>query len=1184
MPLSGATIRLVDSKGRSVFYRFQNYSEGLVTTNPILGMVIIPIHDLDDLYDQVAESATLELEADTSEFSQLKRFTDNALQYVAIQFAQAVNKSFNEGAIGIYADINALPTLLGTSNLVPSKDELGTLSPQQLASLNAKFNKNLTGNPMDPGKVHLRMSVPGVIGNTGGDPSHPSRNQIHSTLPDPKVDENNFLQGVSPWASGSFVGGNSHEYHAGIRLLSGSSWSYNSLLTPHQLPTLMHPSISTRGVTEGVSEGFNTGNNTISAFEDIDLNADRFYDSPKLKSENGEDLPLRINFKSPVRSKTIIEIPINPTVSTEVWLSTGSAKHTSAYSSRELGLAAGINSGLAYYNFSANRWEIIGDLTTGSNVDVVNQTTDVRTGSMLAFRQGPYGSIALETADTADTATNEMAKSAFSQNIKSTGIPTNYAGFPLASKFDATGSQLLDISGHINHPFLLEKVEIHWSGTVGTSPANLEDAPGVSSNQFFILNQYTTPIDATFSRQYLTLDGTATSQKSTGTIGSFTCNRYKDVVWYGRVSTYNPRKITPQTFHSISASYHKAADLWLPVENPTMNRHASPTGTFSLKSKTRVPSAGETLTSGHRGRISLKKTRKETDRDFFFLGSDGSRDLFGSPSGRSYYKSTPGVIGIGAVTSKKIFKNTSDKSLNQLKPQNHISSPYVLMPGDKLIVGFANQQIPHNAGDALQGLKTTAGFDQNYYPSPSGSEAHIYHNLRSRLDPGAGVIRLYGSLIRYGKEYHQTVNQNLTSCGIHEALHYDNPVVDQFMNENRLVYSSSYLDNIIDGTTPHDPANPTEYDRRRISSAISGSLRQFNQKNRRVHMTTGSMQRFRRFVDFNERYLDSMPGHPAEYHRIDGKKIFRFGSTDLLILGSPNITPGPLGLFESPLAVNTVWPRSFPFEPKYSQIERLRSISGFNKKFGFVTNLDATSAVVDDDGAEIKMELQGMFGYATNPAFLNSDLTSFSMDQISTKMMKFWYGIGNPTNLNTSNLEGLPSGYDHPDLGHRGEIPILADPARAGDWTALLANPKIEIRGWKYGLLNATPNHTSQVYRPDRFGQFRDMLEQRKYSRLFSEAGGEMAGDEPVFVRFFDRITGQEVFDGTDTNSQNLSTFATSSVPFFDEPRFIPNPDSTSTDNFLFNTGRMRGSLPPDMEPTDIFETSLTEAVSDAIT
>ena len=39
--------------------------------------------------------------------------------------------------------------------------------------------------------------------------------------------------------------------------------------------------------------------------------------------------------------------------------------------------------------------------------------------------------------------------------------------------------------------------------------------------------------------------------------------------------------------------------------------------------------------------------------------------------------------------------------------------------------------------------------------------------------------------------------------------------------------------------------------------------------------------------------------------------------------------------------------------------------------------------------------------------------------------------------------------------------------------------------GVKYGLRNYVWEPTKMSYRPDRFGQFRDMLEQRRYSKFF---------------------------------------------------------------------------------------------------
>ena len=88
-------------------------------------------------------------------------------------------------------------------------------------------------------------------------------------------------------------------------------------------------------------------------------------------------------------------------------------------------------------------------------------------------------------------------------------------------------------------------------------------------------------------------------------------------------------------------------------------------------------------------------------------------------------------------------------------------------------------------------------------------------------------------------------------------------------------------------------------------------------------------------------------------------------------------------------------------------------------------------------------------------------------------------------------------------------------------------------RGWKYGLINASHYKTSCTFRRNQFGQFRDMLEQRQYSRFYT--GDDMRLDfiAPIFVRFKSR-GGLTSVSPIATNSQNLSIFATSSLPYFD--------------------------------------------------
>jgi len=120
---------------------------------------------------------------------------------------------------------------------------------------------------------------------------------------------------------------------------------------------------------------------------------------------------------------------------------------------------------------------------------------------------------------------------------------------------------------------------------------------------------------------------------------------------------------------------------------------------------------------------------------------------------------------------------------------------------------------------------------------------------------------------------------------------------------------------------------------------------------------------------------------------------------------------------------------------------------------------------------------------------------------------------------------------------------------------------KLLLRGFKYGLYNAVPTSPTAVFRPDTYGQFRDMLEPVIQTRFFEDAkvregiynddGVTYSADlgaSPVYVSFRSRASGDKV-DPELTNSQNLSIFVTSSIPYFD------------------GVTRDRLSILPDLEP-----------------
>lgn len=96
------------------------------------------------------------------------------------------------------------------------------------------------------------------------------------------------------------------------------------------------------------------------------------------------------------------------------------------------------------------------------------------------------------------------------------------------------------------------------------------------------------------------------------------------------------------------------------------------------------------------------------------------------------------------------------------------------------------------------------------------------------------------------------------------------------------------------------------------------------------------------------------------------------------------------------------------------------------------------------------------------------------------------------------------------------------------------------IRGWKYGVYSGLPAYSKAYFRQNRYGQFRDMLEQRLCTKYYQTAENGPVGENfqagqttaVVTVRFVDasgKLTKPE-----NTWSQNLSFEATSSVPYFD--------------------------------------------------
>ena len=94
------------------------------------------------------------------------------------------------------------------------------------------------------------------------------------------------------------------------------------------------------------------------------------------------------------------------------------------------------------------------------------------------------------------------------------------------------------------------------------------------------------------------------------------------------------------------------------------------------------------------------------------------------------------------------------------------------------------------------------------------------------------------------------------------------------------------------------------------------------------------------------------------------------------------------------------------------------------------------------------------------------------------------------------------------------------------------------VQGYRYGILDINKIHSTMVFRGDRYGQFRDILEQRVHAKYYTKKETQ---ESPVTISFV-RAGTNTIVSPLNTTCQNLSFEATSSLPYFDG-RAVDRPD-----------------------------------------
>jgi len=424
----------------------------------------------------------------------------------------------------------------------------------------------------------------------------------------------------------------------------------------------------------------------------------------------------------------------------------------------------------------------------------------------------------------------------------------------------------------------------------------------------------------------------------------------------------------------------------------------------------------------------------------------------------------------------------------------------------------------------------------------------------------------------------------------------DYPVVDQFDVLYSNLQTGSYVDNYVTGSMltinklPGGGFSFSPGTRGLAFSKLGIPKNSYPEQSPETQNRSYNLQPWReragiirnvKIFSNSERYYDSLMPSLSELAKQYGVDIEYFGPDfprAVLQLGT---------LFTGIHNAGRGFLETFVFEPRFANVKRLKNLAK-----GFVPTAKGSGTSADIITVTNFYINSYDYLYSNNNAspFANAYLVGQTTIDLGANQ-----GLGR--GAASSDIGKVIYGYG--DWNPRTYLPVSAFMSesyrywpifRSGSFGAAADQPSVcgpIIRGWRYGIHDASPHYTSCVFRRDRYGQFRDMLEQRRSpvsyvdvtsapTRNFGDFEStatpieflnvdkqQVAIDYPVKVTFVRQQTvtlGASTADAVEilvyseqknknlTWSSNLSNYATSSLPFFDLER-----DSI---------GRNRGEIP----------------------
>lgn len=607
--------------------------------------------------------------------------------------------------------------------------------------------------------------------------------------------------------------------------------------------------------------------------------------------------------------------------------------------------------------------------------------------------------------------------------------------------------------------------------------------------------------------------------------------------------------------------------------------------------------------------------------------------------------------GIPAQFAAAILAGSNFKFEAAIPLEGHSPSPYVVMPGDNLVL-------------AISKTRPFVYSTQAANPFTTGS---IQHD--TQLITGSIGVTLYGSLLKESKEFHDGLNQLLVTDAVHETVIGNDPVIDQFESAYREEYIGGFSDDVITGslvTRINNQAGQSAFVTGNYVALANNTFLSVGSRGRaysNANARNESVDSIGGFISASnpskasrlqpifekigtprvsvatsnaERFWDSMMPSIDQCFAANGKGIYLTSHDPANLPTSPGrMLDKQVGIiffndYISPTNLNNTnhkndvdWPCSYPFEPRYAGIPRQQFIEkSFNASTVDVDDGSSSTPVIHPlpttlvKGIAFGSTEPNLAGFAGGPytyaaatvppttadvgTFLAGGLqiqpnrshqllVDAKLNQISTTLTPFvvtssasvddisrtLYGFGD---LNTVRFL-----TDSPDIAVRFGTNHFAD-FRESHYADYYDNTDFAggggqneswrycyspiIRGWKYGVYSGLAAFSKAYFRKGRYGQFRDMLEQRPFTKFYQTAVNnpdisnfqEGVTDAPVTVRFVDSLG--HITQPENTWSSNLSFEVTSSIPYCDgDARNRPPIDLQTLNTKLLSITNDNGNL-----------------------